>query len=554
MLLPTALSVSGCDSAGLVIIGEYDNTDVEGTGLVEGDDLFTDLVSEDSNDFVEPDYGHAPAELPIGAALPTSADANNTGEWSNSFAWPLSPIHATLLPSGSVLTYGTNGSSSIGGGGRGFDVDRWIPESGTGASSHQTTPTGIDTNIFCSAQMVLPDEKVLLTGGDAQPNGQNIPIRNNGVNATTIYDPVTNQLSDARAMNFARWYPTIIPLGSGQQLVVGGRTSKATDTTTRLVPAIPELYNPRTGKWRLLNGARSDSYYARSWWYPRAFLNKRGRVIMFKERSGEIYELDPRQGGSFRKVTDMPSAFGTFGASLPAAMYEDGKIMVISNSGQMGLVDTNANPPRVSLASPTPGGPRFWSDATVLATGKVLITGGSTVKQNLNAAVHEAQIWDPATDTWQTSKAANGRKARLYHSTSILLPDASVLVAGGGPPGPATNLNANIYYPPYLYDDAGNEATRPEIIAFSGMVRGDTTSMQVNDSDTISAVTLVKAGSVTHSFDQGQRKMSLAFRQQGNTVTATIPTQKNRLPPGLYMMFIINDKGVPSEARVEMLR
>lgn len=552
LLLTTTIIVSGCDSSGVVVL-DHNIED----GLVEGDDLFTDIVSDDDPEFVEPDYGDSdglPGELPIGAALPSSANAAATGDWSNTFAWPLSPIHATLLPSGSVLTYGTNGASSVGGNGRGFDVDRWIPSQGTGPGSHQSTPTGIDTNIFCSAQMVLPNESVLITGGDAQVNGQKTALANGGVNATTLYDPVTNQLSDARSMNFARWYPTIVPLANGQQLVVGGRASKKTDTTPRLVPAIPEVYNPQTGKWRLLSGARNDAYYRSSWWYPRAFLNSRGRVIMLRERNGEIYELDPRRTGAFRKVADMPAAFGKFGASLPAVMYENGRVMVISESGQTGLININTNPPQVRMGTPAPSGARYWSDATVLPDGKVLVTGGATQKQKLANAVHEAAIWDPKTGRWQTSTPAKGQKARLYHSTSILLPDATVLVAGGGPPGPATNLNANIYYPPYLYNNTGGPAPRPEITSFGGMIRGGDTLIQVKDSDTISRVSLVKAGSVTHSFDQGQRFRSLRFTQQGNRVIAKIPRSKNQIPPGLYMLFVINDKGVPSLSRLETIR
>ena len=56
--------------------------------------------------------------------------------------------------------------------------------------------------------------------------------------------------------------------------------------------------------------------------------------------------------------------------------------------------------------------------------------------------------------------------ARLYHGNALLLPDASVLVSGGGAPGPLVNLNAEIYYPSYLYDASGAFAARPTITAY----------------------------------------------------------------------------------------
>jgi hypothetical protein len=61
---------------------------------------------------------------------------------------------------------------------------------------------------------------------------------------------------------------------------------------------------------------------------------------------------------------------------------------------------------------------------------KVLVVGGSSVSQQLDAAVTYAEIWNPTTGQWRV--AAEAVKAQLYHSTSILLPDATVLVGGGG--------------------------------------------------------------------------------------------------------------------------
>mmetsp|Transcript_28963 Transcript_28963/g.52409 ORF Transcript_28963/g.52409 Transcript_28963/m.52409 type:complete len:112 (+) Transcript_28963:1028-1363(+) len=39
------------------------------------------------------------------------------------------------------------------------------------------------------------------------------------------------------------------------------------------------------------------------------------------------------------------------------------------------------------------------------------------------------------------------------HSTAILLPDATMLVGGGGRPGPVVNENVEIYSPPYLFQN-----------------------------------------------------------------------------------------------------
>jgi hypothetical protein len=98
-----------------------------------------------------------------------------------------------------------------------------------------------------------------------------------------------------------------------------------------------------------------------------------------------------------------------------------------------------------------------------LPDGKVLGTGGSSVENQLTGVNNSAEMWNPATGTW--TQGASAVNARLYHGSALLLPDASVLIAGGGAPGPLKNLNAEIYYPPYLFDATGARAARPEIIS-----------------------------------------------------------------------------------------
>jgi hypothetical protein len=191
---------------------------------------------------------------------------------------------------------------------------------------------------------------------------------------------------------------------------------------------------------------------------------------------------------------------------------------------------------------------RFWASGTILADGTVLITGGSEVANKLTGVAYQAQIWSPATGQW--TAGASATKPRLYHSTALLLPDATVLTAGGGAPGPVKNLNAEIYYPPYLYTSAGTAAVRPSIIAnaFGALSPGGTIDVTVGPTDIISRLTFVRTGSVTHSTNSDQRFIDLAFTQEGQNVTAVLPTDTTTLVPGFYMLFAFNDAGVPSVA------
>jgi len=56
-----------------------------------------------------------------------------------------------------------------------------------------------------------------------------------------------------------------------------------------------------------------------------------------------------------------------------------------------------------------------------------------TTDNELVNTAFTAMIRDPATQQWTVGAAA--QKPSLYHSNSLLLPDATALTAGGGSPG-----------------------------------------------------------------------------------------------------------------------
>jgi hypothetical protein len=61
-------------------------------------------------------------------------------------------------------------------------------------------------------------------------------------------------------------------------------------------------------------------------------------------------------------------------------------------------------------------------------------------------------------------------------------------------------------------------------------------------------VVLMKAGSVTHSFDMDQRYVGLTLTAASGSLTVTGPPNSNIAPPGYYMLFLVNQAGTPSLA------
>jgi hypothetical protein len=174
--------------------------------------------------------------------------------------------------------------------------------------------------------------------------------------------------------------------------------------------------------------------------------------------------------------------------------------------------------------------------------------GGSQTANQLQGVAYRPEIWDPATEQWSLMSAS--QRSRLYHSTALLLKDGRVLSAGGGAPGPEVNTNAEIFTPPYLFDGA-NLAARPVInFAPNEAPHGTEVFVAHPANNNISRVTLVKTGAVTHSFNMEQRFIELEFTDTTGGIRASLPASASVATPGHYMMFLIDNQGVPSEGHI----
>ncbi|MBQ0931642.1 galactose oxidase-like domain-containing protein [Ideonella alba] len=484
-----------------------------------------------------------PFAVPIGPP-----DAHLKGVFGPAFAWSLIPLHSVLLADGRVLSFGT-GPDGLQGALMNYAV--WDPAQGTGETSMQLLPNSTGTDIFCAGQTLLPGSgDVLLVGGDRTVKG----VRNYGNNDVNRFSPLNNSLTKESPMVWQRWYATLLTNTKGEQVALGGLIDRAYNfddgtSTVASHASTPEVYLSGGG-WRTLYAATSDLAYgsiSSSWSYPRAWLAPDGRIAILTPK-GEIYALDTEAGGTLERT--LASGLGAGRHILPAVMYQPGKVLSLRVGGVAKLVDLNVTPPVVS-ATANLSLERQYGNATVLPNGQVFVNGGSSTGNSLAGAAYHSETWDPATGTWTTT--ASAAKPRLYHSTAMLLPDATVLTNGGGAPGPVNNLNGEIYYPPYLYhpDGSGRPARRPVIAsAPQAGTWGQAQQLEMADPRPVARLTLVRFGAVTHAFHSDQRFQELSFAQRGKRLSYQLPASAAVAPPGFYMLFALDAAGVPSMAKV----
>jgi YVTN family beta-propeller protein len=467
--------------------------------------------------------------LPPGRAIP--ADAAQKGMFSPLYNWPLIAIHAALMPDGRVMTYGSDGAGRQTGY---FVYDLWdstqAPDSG-----HLTLPNNTATDLFCSSQVLVP-----LNGNAAAPqlvisNGDNWlgeRTANTGNASSSVFDATSTTLTRGQDTQRERWYATSTVLTNGEVYVQGG--GGGTDH--------PEIRGA-DGRYRMIGSIDTS---ALDYYYPRNFIAPDGRVFGF-DSIGKMYYADPL-AGTLGVVGQIDNNITGFSAS--AAMFRPGRILQFGGSSSRSVViDINGQSP-VQSGVAAMSSQRQLATATLLPDGQVLATGGSPVFNELPGAALNAEIWNPQTGQW--TLGAQGAVARLYHSSALLLPDATVLVAGGGAPGPLNNLNAEIYYPPYLFTADGQQAPRPAIVGTPDYLQvGKTIAIDVAAGSSIGRVVLVKSGSVTHGWNMDQRFAELPMRDAGNgRLYAQVPARAGEVPPGYYLLFVIDSAGVPSKARI----
>ncbi len=481
-----------------------------------------------------------PRHMTEAAAAPAEPIARDLGgRWGPVEDWPMVAIHAALDSNGRVVTYGTNPDGRQTGR---FIYDIWTP-SPSAAVAHNTLENTTRTDLFCSLQLNRADTGDLIVfGGD---NWTGASTNNRGNPDINEIDAGTGALSPLPGMNRSRWYATGTTMPNGSIYVQGGL-----DGEDR-----PERWSPDRGA-ELLPIDTSGIY----WYYPRNFVVPDGRVFGISTDRRMYYVSESMT--TMELVGRLP--VGHAGIGSTAVMFEPGRILLFGGGAPHALViDVTGGGTPVVTPAGSLSSRRHWVDGTLLPDGRVLATGGSVKESSVRpddpidtyGSNLTAEIWDPRTGQWSVGDSA--QVPRLYHSTALLLPDGRVLTAGGGSPGPITNTDAELYHPDYLTRADGRPMPRPRIEGVSDrtLTAGQRLVVTVPEGSDIERVTMVKSGSVTHSFNMDQRFVELNFGVNrdaagGDRVVTHLPDNDAVITPGTYLLSVVDGNGIPSVSEI----
>jgi galactose oxidase len=495
-------------------------------------------------------------------AAAATANPAARGRWSDIIRLPVIPVAAYVAPEfprpSRMLFFSSWGTDAFGGASGktqfgGIDLNTRQVYSREVANTHH--------DMFCPGISQLEDGRIIITGGsDAE--------------AVTFYDPKTNAFKRGPDMKIARGYQTSATLSDGRVFTIGGAYSGPRQGKNG------EVYDPKSNKWTMLPGADVK---------PMLTVDREGiwrednHAWLFGWRDGSVFQAGPskdqhwygtKNGGSIVKSGTRDAAAAAMCGIF--VMYDAVAGKILSAGGAPDYTNSAATarahittigeafkPAKVERVADM-AFPRGFSNAVVLPDGTVLVTGGqrrAMVFTNTDGILIP-ELFNPATKKW--TQLAPHAVARNYHSVSILLPDATVLIGGGGLcyvnkiggstarcDKTADHSDAEILEPPYLFNADGSKARRPTI---SGLTQapvkaGAELKFTVKDvaGNGVAKLALVRMGSATHSVNSDQRRVPLVdVKKSGDSYTAKLPKDYGVLLPGFYYLFAVSPQGTPS--------
>ncbi len=481
-----------------------------------------------------PALGHDDGEQrdtgePIWVAV--NAPASEVGRWAPPMPWPVMAIHAAVLPTGEVMHYSYPPERD----GRPSLAEVW--DSTTG--QFRTESLDLEVDVYCSGMAFLADGRLHAAGGWAGEIG----CTGAGIAATHVFDPFASTWTRLEDMRRPRYYPTSLELGDGSIMILSGYDADCQPNRD------VEVFHPAGGIDYWPQAARQMHLY------PRAFLLGSGKVAdvgpdpvtwvldpgprTWSVVATTVLGLPRREGTAFRvpgrKNTLMLCGGHTnqHGDGAPTETCESMRFR--SRGGGHWVPAAPMHFARAHLNS------------VLLPDGTVLVVGGGQ-EGKYTTPVLNPELYDPETGSWTI--LPRQQFGRMYHATAVLLPDGRVLSAGQDDDpadGQQSGTTGEIYKPAYLF-----RGGRPKILSGPEEVQyGEEFVVSTRRPRRIERVVLMGLATQTHSINPNQRYVLLDFELgAARELLVTAPSRPNRVPPGTYMLFVLNGRAVPSKAKL----
>lgn len=435
-------------------------------------------------------------------------------------------------------------------------MSRWDFRTDT-VSKRVVTDTHHD--MFCPGIAIDGTGNMVVTGG-------------NDAAQTSLFNAKEDKWESGPAMITERGYQAQTTLSDGRIFVIGGSWAGGSN-----IEKNGEIYDPATREWTSLPGAkvgpmltddmegpwRADNHGWLFGWKNNTIFQAGPSVAMnwyFIDGEGDVSPAGER-------LEDEDSMSGN------AVMFDavKGKILTFGGSPDYDKSPAHANAHVITLGEPgdepevEPAGKdgqmhvdRVFHTSVVLPDGKVFIHGGQTfgIAFNEENVQFTPELYDPETNTFQQLQKNN--MIRVYHSVSILVPDGRVLTGGGGLCGncSANHYDAQIYTPPYLLTETGEERERPEFTSSVPEEIRPGQNIYFRATKSIRSAALVRISSASHTVNTDQRRVPLGLYKfrASHQYGVNMPKDPGVLIPGYWMFFIMDRHGTPSVAKTILVK
>lgn len=473
-----------------------------------------------------------------------------TGLWSTLHVlMPINPVHMALMHDGKVLAIAGSGSAR--------DASS-LHAAVYDPVAQNVTTFSLAYDMFCNGMVVLPDGRPFVMGGTFQYSDPEARPRKSwlGLAYTSAFSPSSGTFTPTATMSGGRWYPTGTVLSDGRVMVTSGILDRI-GIKEGVINRAVQIYDPATDRW-----ADAGTGFPGMVLYPRQTLLPTGEVFVSGAAPTSQF-FDPK---TFAWKAGPKTNYGqarNYGTSVllpltPANEFAP-TVMILGGGPDKSNITETTETIDLSAAHPkwTYGPPmrkaRMDPNATILPNGQVLVSGGSTIGEDGDTAALQSELYDPVAKT--LTPVASMEYPRLYHSNTLLLPDATVLAAGSNPVFPEFQPHMEVYSPAYLFNSDGSRATRPVIASVGGPLSyGGAFRISTPDAASIQSVVLIRPGAPTHAFDMEQRLVGLHFITGSGVLNATAPANGKLAPPGYYLLFVLNKAGVPSVGEFVVLK